>query len=788
MRLVEQQRAAGGGGLSFAKVAPSARLAQHKAAKGLIQTVRVLRNQLAEIEACRANDSASQASFLMGGNCKYAAKALRRAGDGPGTRSFEELLANTRSTAAKIREALRSDMLNKMGSLSNEHRAQLHAKLTAELPLALSRSAVDVLCLGTREESASNIEVAELLDSGTIIGPLQSVLGGSRHSYLSLHTAFEQLSEWCTAVEGASTVCHNEYELLMYLGAVGYPIEVKRHAATQMNPYAMTISRVCASLADTASLCCALQSDHPVVPPEGGAPVEDLLVMVDPDVPTASKLAANCALLGEVYTSVVLCRDLHMYTGRAMRVALHAHALLAVLQPSAPRVADIEAQMRRQYLGRAYQCPQCRFGPIDHYACGDLEAHNGEVVDPNGAMVNNSCPNCGWFSASIEDWQFWDGTVPASAMPDQCTGETQSATSAHLDVALRICYSARSLWGTGVGGPMSELCEKMARWDTALTSADGLDHPVQMLLALACCDELDAAALKRPPVLTFLNEICARRAREDLRMAAGTDESAVDELARKRVAAFLGITAATAPVTAGIGESEPSREAVRENCSGDTAVSTEAFDFEKWVSDCLKPWVPALHFVCLLRKTLRTRGGWNRLAQDMEVCPSAFEDVITVLQKPVSASLDGIVALLGIESHNVNRVFATIAAQAFLHQSSRSRRTTEVGGTLAEPLGDVRDAETLRELAKDLRMQIYSDRVVEKMRQWQRVGSEVTITRARAADIGQYDALCGVHVHSLDGPTFWGLWHAAKADGHNGEKVKAFLSRANREFVGKYGC
>jgi len=632
--------------------------------------------------------------------------------------------------------------------------------------------------------------MGELLDSGAIIAPLQSVLGGARQSYLSLHTAFEQLSEWCDAVDGASAVCHSEYELLMYLGAVGYPIEVKRRAATQMNPYAMSISRVCASLADTASLCCALQSDQPVVPPEGGASVEDLLVLIDPDVPTASKLAANCALLGEVYTSVVLCRDLHMYTGRSMRVALHAHALFTVVQPTSgtPRVADIEAQMRRQYLGRAYQCPQCRFGPIDHYACGDLEAHNGEVVDASGAMVNNSCPNCEWFSPSIDDWQVWDGTVPASAMPDRCAGATQHATSASLDVALRICYSARSIWGPDLGGPMSELCEKMARWDTALTSADGVDHPVQMLLALACCDKFDAAALKRPPVLTFLNEVCARRAREDLRMAAGSnDELVVDELARKRVAAFLGVTAASAPGTAEIGESELSREAVRENCSGDISVSTEAFDFENWVAECLGPWVPALHFVCLLRKTLATRGGWDRLARDMEDCPSAFEDVITVLQKPVNTSRDGIVALLGIKAHTMKRVFATIAAQAFLHQSSKSRRTTDVGGTLAEPLGDVRDADTLRELAKDLRMQFYTDRVAEKMRQWHRVGSDVTVARARAADLGQYAAYCGAHVHGLDGPTFWGLWRAAKADGHNGEKVKAFLSRANGGFVSKYG-
>merc|ERR1739845_146018 len=104
--------------------------------------------------------------------------------------------------------------------------------------------------------------------------------------------------------------------------------------------------------------------------------------------------------------------------------------------------------------------------------------------------------------------------------------------------------------------------------------------------------------------------------------------------------------------------------------------------------------------------------------------------------KPVKTSLDGIVVLLGIEPRNVKRVLATMAAQAFLHHSSKSRRTAEVGGELAEPLGDVRDADTLRELAKDLRMHTYTISVAEKMRQWQRVGSEVVVVRACPADIG----------------------------------------------------
>lgn len=39
---------------------------------------------------------------------------------------------------------------------------------------------------------------------------------------------------------------------------------------------------------DTASVATALHSEQPVVPPEGGKAVEDVLVLVDPDAPKAA--------------------------------------------------------------------------------------------------------------------------------------------------------------------------------------------------------------------------------------------------------------------------------------------------------------------------------------------------------------------------------------------------------------------------------------------------------------------------------------------------------------------
>merc|ERR1711865_666733 len=88
------------------------------------------------------------------------------------------------------------------------------------------------------------------------------------------------------------------------------------------------------------------------------------------------------------------------------------------------RKKDLEAQLRRQYMGRAFQCAQCSFGPIDHVACGDLESHHGE--DVGGAKINNACPRCDWFSESLSDWPKWDGTVPEETHQPRVSGAEAS--------------------------------------------------------------------------------------------------------------------------------------------------------------------------------------------------------------------------------------------------------------------------------------------------------------------------------------------------------------------------
>jgi len=788
-RMAEQMPASG---LQLAKASPITRVAQHKALMRAAQGARELRNQLADIEACKANDSASQAAFLTGANSKFGAKALRRAqGDGAvdSQARFQELLADVSVVASKMKQALREDLCAKIASLPEDTRQKLCTRLKAEIRDA-PHTAIESLCSSNmRAEqlcSSDNAVLADLVDGGAIYEPLMEATGGMRRSFVSLNTAWEQLKEWSESAADAGSTCRTEYQLLMFLGMLGYPIDVHRRAATQMDPFAMDVTRVCSSLADTASLSTALHSEQQVVPPEGGDTVQDLLVLVDPDAPRASRLAASSLILKESYTSVVLCRDLHMFTGNKMRLALHAHALLSAVQtPSAAQVqGDLVAQLRRQYLGRAFQCGHCNFGPIDHYACSDLGAHHGEEV-AHGVKVSNACPKCGWFSDAIDDWPQWDGAVPTEAL-NQGNAEkvAEAPTAAALEIALRICYSARAIWQTGPEGEAHKLLDKMVSWES-LTAADGVDHPVQLILALAVCDNVPTDAFGQVPITTLLNEVCARHARNELRKEAGPDESSVSAEGRKRVSAFLGISASSAPTTAPLEEPEPSHQAVEEACSADYTLNSEVFDAKAWVRDTLTPWIPVLMFVKRLRLILSCRGGWTQLAHDMEAGPKLYEDVIIALQKPTSPS-ESLRAYLGVQSPDVvPRTLATIAAQAFLHQSSAQRRTIAAGGNLNEPLGDVNDCGTLRKICVDLRMAVYEERVAAKMREWGRLGTDISFQKARAADLNQYSSMCGTHVHGLDKPTFWGLWQAAKIGGH--DKALQFLRTANSGFVNKYG-
>lgn len=73
-------------------------------------------------------------------------------------------------------------------------------------------------------------------------------------------------------------------------------------------------------------------------------------------------------------------------------------------------------------MPNAKQCgnQSCGFGPIECYACPDLELHHGErpwQMLGNGQWVRcqqirNECPKCGWWARDSSMWPAWDGSLP----------------------------------------------------------------------------------------------------------------------------------------------------------------------------------------------------------------------------------------------------------------------------------------------------------------------------------------------------------------------------------------
>lgn len=159
----------------------------------------------------------------------------------------------------------------------------------------------------------------------------------------------------------------------------------------------------------------------------------------------------------------------------------------------------------------------------------------------------------------------------------------------------------------------------------------------------------------------------------------------------------------------------------------------------------------------------------------MESGRAAYADVLERLRgRTLTADLP---AACDFSAGALERVCATMAAQAMLCSDSSERRH----------LPDVREADTLSQIAVRLRMDTYGGRVAEKMSDWRAVALDVTAARARAADIGQFSSMLGDHAHGLSKGAFWGLWSAARSDGSGGDKVMAFLAKANSEFANKYG-
>eukprot|EP00551_Chaetoceros_affinis_P013307 CAMPEP_0203685570 /NCGR_PEP_ID=MMETSP0090-20130426/48615_1 /ASSEMBLY_ACC=CAM_ASM_001088 /TAXON_ID=426623 /ORGANISM="Chaetoceros affinis, Strain CCMP159" /LENGTH=1159 /DNA_ID=CAMNT_0050554767 /DNA_START=184 /DNA_END=3663 /DNA_ORIENTATION=+ len=810
---VLESKSAGKKDLKLQSVSAKDRVRQYRNIRSVCQQAKELKNQIIDIANFSSQDSEKAANFLNGRSMKYANKALRRAtknSDGvldpvAERRSMVKDLTST-EFQEKLRLAMYQDVLNNLMYLSDSHFDELKNEVSGRCRADMANLKSLRSKLKNEEEisfdffKSLNTSQTNLVSSGRLAEYLNEFLHGNRRSYVSLSSPWQHIEEW---TQFNYQTFESSWELLMYGGFLGYPLLLERSAASQMNPYLTEVKGLHLSLVDTASICCANQAEYPVYGPEGGEPIKDVLPLIDPSMPRSSRMICGSKLLGQKYTSAVIARDLHMYTGFNMQIALYSNTLLHVIAaPEREGREDIIANLQRTFMDRAFMCAQCGFGPVDHYACSDLQAHNGERH--GHARVSNACPNCGWFSSSISNWKKWDGNVCEKFIAAELESLSKYERNrmhipqAKIEVILRILYSFRKMSSASVIEEYADIAARIMKGaidgtaeDLDLSAKSGIEGMSQVLLAMFCADGdicnsfLDALKQSEGCVLSIIQEACLREARQIFRMKSGGDKMKAKKMAFQFLTKLLGVTDESAPYTSSLMESERPVDNVRMDCDDSIHLDSQmAHDQMNWVRKIAKQWCHAWSFVRGFHDIVQKGNmSWEKIEHNMESGLQSYSDMVEKLQ---NIKLETPKECFGLsDSAEAQSLFLNIGVAAIF------------AGVFGEPLqssafpllqgndGCDSDVDILHEAAREIRMKIYFGRVQDKLAEWKTVGEDRIFFEARAADINAFQGMLGGHVHGLDKPTFWGLWKAAK-NTKNEEKVLSFLSTANEAFFLKH--
>lgn len=800
--------------LDLKSLSAKERVKQYREIRTLCHEAAALKNQILDIANFSNNDSESQASFLNGRSMKYANKALRRAAKRDDRivdpkaqqKAMHKYLTST-DFHSKLQDAMMMDVVENLRRLPEQQ------ILSNIFPIVISRQHMDQIWEIRRkatshakdDESSNDIDKfglslrsRDLITSGKLAEYLNEGLHGNRQSYVSMATPWQHLEEW---MHFEDQPFDSTWEMLMYGGCVGYPLFVERIAASQMNPFLLQVQGVHCSLVDSASICCANQAEVPVYGPEAGKPIEDVLVLIDPSLPRSSKLIYNTALMGENFTSATVARDLHMYSGINMRIALHANTLFHLMASNDEATKtedDVVASLRRAFLGRAFMCPKCNVGPVNHFACGDLMAHHGESV--RGTEINNACPNCSWFSSSLMDWLPWDGNVSEDYLQAEMKespnkrGRDHFLSEARIDMILRVVYSFRKLCrDSSVWEQYQELVDRMMAWPetrvdfSTKAGVDGLSQLAMALLGVLSETEDPKQVFKSTNVLiSILKEACARDARKRFRQESTGNKEIARQKAMEFCTKLLGIEQDTVPQTLPPFESEPPIENVRVDCRDDYQLNLSVMQqIIPCIRDICRKWCRVWSLAEALSSILTSRrGGWEQLERDMETSTLNYQDVVEKLKEtPLKTPRDLLVLSdisgEGCDLSELQNFFLRLAVEAIVLGAAES--------ALPSSAEEEEEDDLLCLAAREMRMRLYLQRVATKMAQWKLEGQRATWLQARATDIQQYsDLIQKSHVHGLDKQTFWGLWLAA-VESQDRAKAEAFLATSNEEFRNKHG-
>jgi len=665
--------------LNIKSLSAKERVQQYRKIRALTHHAAALKNQIVDIANFSANDSEGQAAFLNGRSMKFANKALRRAAvraDGLVDPKAEQKAVYKHLTSEKFQSKLKAAMaLDTVFNLKNLSEEEIRQKI---FPCVTAQRHKDHIweigkkasVWDTLDGDPEDLDILglssgslDLIHSGVLADYLNDAVHGRRQSFVSMATPWQHAEEW---LHFGDQSFESFWEMLMYGGLLGYPIHLERFAACQMNPFLLKVQNIRSSLVDSASICCANKAEVPVYGPEAGAPIEDVLLLIDPTMPRTSKLLNNTALLREKFTSVAISRDMHMYTGLSMRVALHSTSLFhLVATPDEGTFSedDVVANLRRAFLGRAFMCAKCHYGPVDHYACSDLAAHQGERQ--GGAKIDNACPKCGWFSYDLADWLPWDGNVDEDYLRTEVDNVTnkpnqQFLSEARVDMMLRVMYSFRKMCkGRDIWEQYQQLADAMENSSetgspldfSTKAGVDGLSQVALALLAVLTESENASRVLEIFDgvyvLKAILKEACAREAKSRFRMKTGGEKEKARQKANDFLTKLLNVAKETAPKTQHFMESEPPIENVRLDCRDDYQIDVDlVHQTVPWVRDICRKWCRlwsvAERLACILKER---RGGWGQLERDMETGISNYADVVqhlknTEIKTPIDLLVD----------------------------------------------------------------------------------------------------------------------------------------------------
>ena len=557
--------------------------------------MRELNNQLRDIQNFHSDNSAEQAAFLTGATGKYANKALRRAqvrnNDDPDSR-FEKLINNVKEVGEALPQALRADALEQLQCIQKTRgRPVIENALQAMAGTPMAASELDMaLDLARQEELLHSVADGdqgsrELLDQK--VPALLEQIEPSESSYLSLLTQRQQLSEWAESSGDIEKRVTDEFDTIAYVGTLGLPVKVHRFNATQVDPFAARVSKVLPSPVDSCSLACARSVEASVASPEGIS-VEDMLWLIDPDCPRASKLAYWSGL-GDTFTSMTVCRDLFMYLGPQQRVALHAHALLCLIGSNG------NSDDKKDDVGKLMLTSTVKLALRVLYS---IRSHWGEA-----------CNN---------------GTYVELLRQMLSLGSLNEAAGVASPVQLLLALSALD-WTLATPKPEAGVEEIM-------DEADPLSVPVRLQLYNEVLSRAARAWLRKK--------------------TGSSEHSVTLKCAYKLLRNTLGITVDSAPLTRNIFQDEPGIEEARKNCRSDFSLDsatdprpcttveaepeegagmamevdtpTAAVDaddilqIDNWVSKELQQARRVVYFACELRREIAELGGWRQLMELIE--------------------------------------------------------------------------------------------------------------------------------------------------------------------------